>query len=114
MDIFTPMNPPDYDGNGINETPRENSVSFGDGYTQTSPDGLNCDEAEASYQWSSLPLAERDNLMKFYKDHIGQVFQWDMPDKSGVQKWKITKATSSVDGFQTYKVSFSLKRSFQL
>ena len=114
MDTFVPPRPPDYDSNGISDSPRVVSASFGDGYKQQAPDGLNADEATATYQWSLVTQDERDAMTTFYKAHIGLTFKWDMPDMSGVQKWRITKYSTSVASYDRHNVTMSLERSFEL
>lgn len=115
MDSFNPPAPPSYEGNSIKETPRLLSVSFGDGYKQTAPDGLNANDATASFTWSYLTQAQATQMMQFYKSHIGQTIAWNAPgDLVGTNKWRITDMSSSVAGFNWFSITASFERSFEL
>ena len=73
MDTFSPAKPPDYDGNAIKETPRLISNSFGDGYRQTLPDGLNANEATASFVWSNISENDAQYIMNLYGIKNGEI-----------------------------------------
>lgn len=115
MDTFTPQTPPDYDGNGITETPRMRSVNFGDGYKQTAPDGLNPNDATAAFTWGSIGANEKAYMLQFYRSHLGQTFRWDAPgDVVGSGKWRFTGVKHAAKGYNTWTITFNLERSFEL
>ena len=114
MDTFSPPTPPDYSGNGVTESPRLISVNFGDGYALSAPDGLNPNDATATFSWTGISEDDKTTLMNFYYSHIGQVFKWNAPGdiapNSG--KWLITSAKTTVASFNTHTVQFELKIKF--
>lgn len=115
MDTFSPSAPPDYDGNSIKETPRLISNDFGDGYKQVIPDGLNANDATASFTWNYLSEADAAYIMQFYNAHIGKTFLWAAPgDFIGSGKWRMTDATASCVVYNLYSVVCNFERSFEL
>ena len=115
MDTFSPPIPPAYDGTAITEAPRLRTVSFGDGYKQTAPDGLNANDATATYEWPLLNSDQYNYIVNFYMTHIGAAFLWDAPgDVGGSGKWAITSFKKSIAGYNWYAVTMGLERRFDL
>lgn len=116
MDTFTPISPPDYSDNAITETPRVRSVSFGDGYKQNAPDGLNANDATATFTWSNVSDTEKAYLLNFYRSHIGATFYWNAPgDIIGSGKWRFTgQIKHAAAGYNNWTISFQFERSFEL
>lgn len=60
-----------------NVTPRVKVASFGDGYTQQSPDGLNPILHTWSLVWNVVTYEERTTITQFFKDRKGcESFYW--------------------------------------
>jgi phage-related protein len=89
MDTFTPPLNPDAP---LNQqfSPRMIQNNFGDGYAETSPDGLNAYPAQITPRWSLLTLPQKQSLDAFFKAHIGVAFFYTLPDETVARKWLCT------------------------
>ncbi|TIX27745.1 phage tail protein [Mesorhizobium sp.] len=89
-------------------------ADFGDGYTQTSPDGLNHIRRTLSLNWECLLPWQKDQIVQFFEDHAGwEPFYYtpsneNQPVKWTCEDWDDTRAS---DGF---KVSAILKQDFSV
>jgi phage-related protein len=90
------------------------TASFGDGYSQEAPDGINSIVDEWSVSFENLSSSERAVLWAVL-DAVGS---WDYltwtPPGDTAKKWKVTKDGVSempVSG-EMYTVSFSLRQVF--
>jgi phage-related protein len=60
--------------------PKIKKVSFGDGYTQQSPDGINYNLATWNLNWDALTTAEKTSIENFLEAAGGYAtFQWTDP-----------------------------------
>lgn len=115
MQTFAPEQAPDYSGASIKETPRVITSTFGDGYKQSIPDGLNTNDATAQFTWSDINEELKDYIVQFYKQNIGKTFLWNAPgDAIGSGKWEITDISISIPSYNLYTVALSLERRFTL
>lgn len=87
MDTFSPPKAPSINGTDVTETPRLISPSFGDGYKQDTPDGLNNAPCALSLTWENLTQAQCTQLTGFFRSHVGQAFLWTLPDETTARKW---------------------------
>jgi phage-related protein len=63
--------------------PRVNSIQFGDGYSQRSPDGLNTTPQVYQLFWKSILESERASLDSFLQGCAGATsFDWTPPNQS--------------------------------
>lgn len=70
------------------EEPRRRVVSFGDGYSLRSLDGLNAITMRASLQWRARPTQDMAGLRDFFRAHQGvHWFWWTPPGQSGALRW---------------------------
>lgn len=68
--------------------PRVRSVSFGDGYSLRSPDGLNTIALKASVNWRARTQAEMAQLAGFFDAHGGASwFWWTPPGRGSASKF---------------------------
>ena len=87
MAMTLPNIPMAYSPN-FSEEPRRRVVSFGDGYSLRSSDGLNVVTTKVSVQWRSRSLIEMQILRNFFAVHQGVgYFLWTPTGYSNVQKW---------------------------
>lgn len=115
MDTFAPAQPPEYDSNSIKESPRTISATFGDGYAIEFPDGLNANDATASFAWANVTSDVKSYIVQFYKSHIGKSFLWDAPgDEIGSGKWRFTDISVVNMPYDLYSITCNFKRSFEL
>jgi len=94
---------------------RLNGISFGDGYSQTVGDGINCRYDELVLSWSELSISQIESIESFLKSvPVGGSFLWTAPRKSESQKWKCpswtrTYKSGEIDGLSaTFKEDFNL------
>lgn len=95
---------------------RVQSVSFGDGYEQRRPGGINTVRRVWSLQWSNLDLWQKDALIDFLIDRKGvNAFLWQVPG-SGDEYQVVCKKMPSwtADGYGIYSVSAEFTEDFTL
>lgn len=72
----------------FSEEPRRRVVSFGDGYSLRSLDGLNAVTTKVSVQWRAIKVIEMQILRNFFLVHQGvQYFLWTPTSYSLAAKW---------------------------
>lgn len=113
-ETFIPPRAPDQSSRKRTEF-RTLEASFGDGYSQASPDGLNSVRDIWTLSWSSLDETEKDAVEDFFKARgTHDPFDWMAPGASAAQRWKI------VGGFDTrsrggdYVISTVFREDFTL
>lgn len=96
-------------------TVRVNEAQFGDGYTQTTGDGLNAISDTYSVAWGLLTKAELDAFVDFLKAHGGTLaFLWTPPRDSAARQWKCKGwRTQNLNG-GWFALSATFKESFDL
>lgn len=73
---------PDY-GSGEKTKARINKSQYGDGYDQSSPDGLNHMLREWSVNFNNRSRTEVDNIVAFLKARKGvEAFEFEVPDST--------------------------------
>ena len=56
-------------------------AKFGDGYEQSTPDGINYEKSSWSLTWENHPLADADFIWRFLRPKVGLTpFMWKTPD----------------------------------
>lgn len=86
-------------------------VEFGDGYTQSSPDGLNHIRETVELEWPALTLAQKDALDAFFRARGGyQSFLYQPWGFSAALKW--TCADWSWAGTAPFPFRCKLEQSF--
>ncbi|NDV20822.1 phage tail protein [Pseudodesulfovibrio sp. JC047] len=67
---------------------RVNSLTYGDGYSQRSGDGLNSVADSISLAWPSLPKEKAAIIDDFLTERAGEkAFYWTAPRAATPQKW---------------------------
>ncbi len=96
-------------------TVRVLEASLGDGYTQTTGDGLNAISDTYSVAWGLLTKSELDAFVDFLKAHGGTLaFLWTPPRDSAARQWKCKSwRTQNLNG-GWFALSTTFKESFDL
>jgi len=90
MVAFTPPQNPSLPLEEAHE-PRVNSLPFGDGYFQDTPDGINSDLINVTLVWENLTRVEAKAIMDFMKARGGwEHFTYALPmeDDEVTRTWK--------------------------
>lgn len=107
--------PPDY---GLKQGGqfRVKTVSFGDGYEQRMPDGLNTTKRTWSLKWSLLSRDQKNVLIDFLYEMKGAYsFLWNVPDSDEAYRVVCKKMPSwTVDDYGIYSVSAEFEEDFSL
>ena len=91
---FTPVIDPS-PGTSVSQEIALNKASFGDGYTQAGPQGLNHVRQTVELRWDALTRAQMDALKSFFEGRQGyKPFYYQPPSFAGVLKWTCEKWTS--------------------
>ena len=65
-------------------------VSFGDGYAQRSPMGINSIKRSYEVAWELIPHADADALTAFFRARKGsEPFTWQPADLAAARKWVV-------------------------
>ena len=113
MDTFSPPKPPS-DDSTFQPAPRLINNSFGDGYEQTAPDGLNANPYAGTVNFKNLQLSEANAILYFIDTHVGQVFYWTMPGENTPRKWAAKKGASRTWTGALMNISIPLTERFDL
>lgn len=93
---------------------RVQSVSFGDGYTQRRPDGLNSVRRVWSLEWTGLNVEDKNTLIDFLVSKKGAyAFLWEVSDTGEVVKVVCGEMPSySADTFNSFSVQAKFTEDF--
>lgn len=86
-------------GESVAVTARTISPSFGDGYSQTTIDGLNALSRKATLRWQGLSIAQKDNIQDQFEVFSGTSFAYQLPIENVVRIWRcISWTVNDTDG----------------
>lgn len=93
---------------------RLQTVSFGDGYEQRRPDGINTTIRKWSVDWELLSREQKDTLYDFLLDLRGvDPFLWRVPDSGEVVQVVCKKKPSwAVDDYDSYSLTAEFTEDF--
>lgn len=93
---------------------RVRTVSFGDGYEQRAPDGLNATQRSWNLSWSSLDKGQADTLNDFILAKGGHTaFLWEHPVTGVTHQVLCSKAPKVThDTWANYTLSLKLTEDF--
>ena len=96
-------------------TVRVLEAQYGDGYSQTTGDGLNAIADSYSLSWSLITTAELNSFVDFLKARGGyEAFLWTPPRGTAPRQWKCkTWKTQDLKG-GWFSLSCTFKESFDL
>lgn len=89
-----------------------NTVSFGGGYEQSVPMGINYKRDKWNIVWTGLTTTERNTIVAFL-DVVsnGQVISWQSPYDSGSKNYRLDGEWSIADGGgNIYTIQCSLRQ----
>lgn len=92
LDTLTTSLAPQRGGLVLEETQRVLNANFGDGYEQSTPDGINAVRGSITVTWPPLPITECDTIMTFFRSHNGQPFYWTLPNEGTPRIWRVDGA----------------------
>lgn len=89
MDTFAPPTPPTVESSGQVDYATE-TITFGNSYEQSTPEGLNARREQFVLVWTSLSVANFNTIMAFADAH-GMWAPWlyERPGAGVVRQWKI-------------------------
>lgn len=88
FDTFTPPLRPSAGSTDYQWQPRVLTAQFGDGYKQTTPDGINANGMRVRLTWANLTIAQATTVRSFLDAHVGLVFKYTLPDEGIARKWQ--------------------------
>ena len=107
---FTPIVQPS-PGTGLSPEVSLHEVPFGDGYTLSSPNGINHIRLKMTLKWDGLTKAEHDTMRDFFVAQKGYLpFYYNHPSDGVLRKWTCKSWNSSVEGI--YKLNAELVENF--
>lgn len=109
------FNPPLPPSPGSSDKPevRIRKAEFGDGYTQSTADGLNHVRRVLVLEWPVLEAAEADAIIAFFRTQGGyRTFLYTPPGESDPVKWTCEDWPKSYLGSSRYSVTATLRQSF--
>lgn len=90
------------------------TVSFGDGYEQRRPEGLNSRRRKWTLKWTNLSLDQKDVLVNFLQERKGAYsFIWQKPGDEAVRVLCESVGFTWTD-YSVYSVQASIKEDFSL
>lgn len=89
-------------------TPRNLGMEFGDGYSESIPDGINTMLMELAPSWKLLSFEQADAMDLFFRTQHGQTFLWKMPRETGFRRWKCPE-WELVEGQTTAEINATFK-----
>jgi phage-related protein len=88
-----------------------NEAEFGDGYTQSSPKGLNHIRDTITLQWDGVDMATAISITDFFKSQGGfKTFYYQPVGYTATQKWTCKEWSMSASA--PWKVTAKLEQSF--
>lgn len=110
---FTPPKEPSID-HSVETSLRLKSIKFGDGYSQTSLDGLNAEEHTTQLKWPTLTLTEANTIHTFFSSAAGGPFYYMIPVDGVVRKWRCAKWSRSPSSGSLIELSATFEEAFDL
>jgi phage-related protein len=104
-------------GLAVDLTPRIRSVQFGEGYDQTSKDGINSNPRTFNVKYNKATKKKAVNVLNFLEDHQEGTkwFYWTPPEPyDDLTKFKCAKWGNSFDGPNVYNVDAVFKQSYEI
>lgn len=114
MDTLTPALNPSMSGSSGSEAPRVIRAQFGDGYAQSSPDGLNVSPLAFNAMWENMLNADAESIKTFLRAHVGQTFYYLLPSEVSARKWQASKWSWNYTSGETQSLTVSLEEHFDL
>ena len=108
LSIFSP-NPGPSPGTERKSKPKLLSADFGEGYTQTVPDGTNVIKRQMTLRWEGVTLAQKQAIIGFFETQAGyQPFYYTVFGDSVATRWLCEEWEDSLDGM--WKITATFKQ----
>lgn len=112
---FPPTASPPYYGSKPSKEFRVLTATFGDGYTQRTPDGLNVEIESWEMQWDTLTKSERDLIVNFLDARMGvEAFSFTMPGEDVAKKWVCRRYNAMPRTHSVYALTATFERVYDL
>ena len=90
-------------GTGLSPEVSLHEVPFGDGYTLSSPNGINHIKHKLTLKWDGLTVDEHDALRDFFVAQKGYLpFYYEHPSDGVMRKWTCKSWSSSFQGISKF------------
>jgi len=113
LNYFSPAHPPTANQYQDTKTPRLLEADFGDGYSQSAPDGLNNMPSMLDVTWNPIEVQDAAAIEAFMVANSGLAFFWTPPGETAARKW-ICKSYDRTKGVGWDIVHVSLMERFDL
>lgn len=108
LNTFAPIPGPS-PGTSRKTKPKVLQAEFGDGYTQSVPDGINFLKRSITLRWDGLTYAQKEAIISFFEQHGGyQPFYYTMTGDASATRWLCTDWEDSIEG--AWKINANLKQ----
>lgn len=102
-------------GTQLSQDFRRKRISFGDGYSQRSRNGINSAPQVWSFTYDNIPEEQAEELRVFFEDLGGvDVIEWQPLGQSNVLKWTATNFQSQPTSWRKRTCSITLTQEFDL
>lgn len=93
-----------------------NRVSFGGGYEQVVPMGINYNRERWNVQWNALTLTQYNSVLAFLQSVAnGSIITWTPPFQAAQKKFRLDGGWSVVNrGGQIFAVQFNIRQVFDV
>ena len=89
---------------------RRRRVQFGEGYVQTSPDGLNTDQVEISLDFHLYGDDDLNTMLDFLAGLDGDTVTYTLPNESTSHEYEVTDTSVQYLDLKTRFLSLQLRR----
>ncbi len=114
MDQFVPNKDPEFPDSALENEYRSRDAVFGDGYSQSSTDGINAHRRRPTLVWRVLDTADADQVQAFFDGHVGERFLYTLPWESTERVWRCTASRRRPTGPDRHQVTADLVQDFNL
>ena len=99
----------------ITEQPRVLTARFGDGYEQTTLDGLNTDNQSLTISWSPITDTEKDIIISFLRERgATKLFEFTLPDETEPKLWRCPNWSRRSVAAGYWSVQATFERRFEV
>jgi phage-related protein len=114
LETFSPGRNPNL-GMGFSKQPRVLAATFGDGYVQRTPDGLNEQPRTFQLEWGPVTVAVADYIEDFFSRHKGaQPFWWQSPRDTSPRKYVCPQWTRDEPQWNASAITATFVEDFSL
>src|SRR5579859_3434776 len=108
---FTPAKSPTL-GKTAETSYRTLDAGFGDGYSQTTIDGLNATMDTVTLVWKGLLLADQQSIKAQFDSFAGMTFSYKVPGDTVIKLWRCKKVTTDDSDGTLMSMTAQLQQAF--